>query len=604
MQNKSDMIKKIQLLRKKYAIEDSEEHATTTVHMMNSHKIDVNGAIDRTSDGSNDHGIDGWYFDESTGSLYIYQSKLSESKSYVLGGLTDLVESTTWLEQEIFEGELEKTPTNRALFNLHTRLSTFKNHIKEVSFVLLSLFDHNELEDEEEYDKANIRLGKSKLNQKSNLKSITIKMQLIQYNLDETTVPIQFEKYKVPTLSGTSITLEDGAKLNLAYIPLISLVELRRRRGYHLFDKNVRLFVSGSQKEKERLVHPMEETMMAICKGNLDPSIFTFYHTGITISASEYEIIEGGGISLETPSIINGCQSVSIANDFLAKIEKDPQLLEKFKKIKVIAKIVVGAANEELKQIAISNNRQQPIDDWQLFSNDPVHIEIEQKLKEIGILYERQKGKYHTVMKRGEWANAYQNTNGSYLKVEELGQVIALSKRKLQWVAKPSLIFIKKENHNYIFDNEIPKYSRDAIYLNNLLKASRRALSNYISKSGYLSRHGNDVFKPIVRACAQYLAVIYIYQNIGSLGINDYSTKLHKKASPNLVIQFESVYRRIVRNLHDLYLEQSHNLTNKVSDKKLEEFVNKKSKELGIDKNSIPFSLTAIDWSEYDNNQE
>jgi len=74
-------------------------------------------------------------------------------------------------------------------------------------------------------------------------------------------------------------------------------------------------------------------------------------------------------------------------------------------------------------------------------------------------------------MKNSENAKHYWATNGTYIKVVDLGQVVALSKQNLQWAAKPSEIFLNKENHDRIFDRSITRYPRDTVFVSNLFKA-------------------------------------------------------------------------------------------------------------------------------------
>ncbi len=124
----------------------------------------------------------------------------------------------------------------------------------------------------------------------------------------------------------------------------------------------------GVKEARERLVTPMDDTLDAITSGKLSPNIFPFYHIGVTISASTAIGDDTSVLNLEAPSIINGCQTITIANEYLKRLEKqgDGEALSRFKKIRVIAKVVVGTTNDELKEITNSNNRQNPIENWQL----------------------------------------------------------------------------------------------------------------------------------------------------------------------------------------------------------------------------------------------
>jgi hypothetical protein len=282
--------------------------------------------------------------------------------------------------------------------------------------------------------------------------------------------------------------------------------------------------------------------------------------------------------------------------------QNNHEAIDKFKEIKVIAKIVTGTSDDELKEITNSNNRQNPIENWQLFSNDPIHIAIELALKEYGIFYERQKGKFNSIMKIADYAKNYFNTNNSFITVMELGQIIALSARKLQWAAKPSEIFVNKTNHDSIFLDTIPNFSRDIVLLQNLYRAIKRALYNYLKKPAHLNDTSQIIFsKQIVKAYVYYVALIYYYQMPQKESIRrDYSQKLYKIASPTLVADIESFYIKYIAKIKSWYLDESNHLDNDLSSKKLDKFFTALLIELGINTTNkiMPFTSNAIIWND------
>ena len=63
----------------------------------------------------------------------------------------------------------------------------------------------------------------------------------------------------------------------------------------------------NNKEAKDRLVNPMDGTLEAIVNGRLSPSIFPFYHIGVTIAASASAIENETLINArEAPSIISG----------------------------------------------------------------------------------------------------------------------------------------------------------------------------------------------------------------------------------------------------------------------------------------------------------
>ena len=342
---------------------------SATIHLMNVHGIDGDTALDQSSRGANDEGIDAWFYDDGNRRLFIYQSKLTEAKSQTLRGFDDLNRARRWLEQVIVHGTVENVPSdNQCLFNLYTRLSAVCGDIRRVEFILASLFDENDLEDTSEHRDFEREVSQSELIAfMRQSRNGTLAIRAEQYNLERrVTEPPKF--YPIDKIQDSRVVLRKDAHLDLAYVTLSSLVDLYRQRGDILFDKNIRLSLMETKEGRKRLVHPMERTLDQITKGALSPNIFPFYHTGVTIAASASSTNDQS-LKLEAPSIINGCQTIAIANDYLKKLErqKNDAAIGLFRQIKVVAKVVIGTTTDELREITNANNRQNPIDDWQLF---------------------------------------------------------------------------------------------------------------------------------------------------------------------------------------------------------------------------------------------
>lgn len=581
----------------------SDENAVAAFHLMNTHGVDTATALDQSSRSAGDHGIDTWYYSEEDDQLYIYQSKLSEQKSLVLKGLSDLLAAGHWLSDLLERGELERRPTgNHCLYNLFLKLGEKQKVLMRIEFVLISPFEEDELEDLPEFEAAQRELSGLALNKMLRQRHGGIDLVLRPFNL-VAGLPDTRKRYKVDRIPHSTIQLRKNAHLDLAYVPLFTLIGLFRQRGTILFDKNVRLSLYNMKDAKDRLVHPMESTLEAIVTGELDPSIFPFYHVGVTIFSPQKTEEGQELLSLEAPSIINGCQTITIGNEFLRRLEtkNDAVMISRFKEIKVVAKLVVGVSGDELREITNSNNRQAPIENWQLFSNEPIHIEIEAALKSCGIFYERQSGKFDALMKNLVSASAYFNTNGAFVKVETLGQLVCMARWNAAWSAKPSEIFLNVSNHKKVFDKEITRHPRDIVFLHNLLKSVKTGLNRYLEIPAHANDYTQRIYKkPMIRAYAYCLAMRYYYQKKEKAQIrSDYSVKLLKIASPSLNEELQSFYMKIVTRIKGWYLEQSKNLTLDISQRKLEAFMYSLQVELGIDVDGpLPFSGTAHEWVE------
>lgn len=604
MLSKDLCLKAARKFRAKHGLDTADENLVATIHLMNVHGIDAHAALDQSSRGANDSGIDAWFYDDGNRRLLIYQSKLTEAKSQTLRGFDDLNRARQWLEQVIVCGAVENVPSdNPCLFNLYTRLSAVREDVRRVEFILVSLFDQNELEDNSEYRDFEREVSQSQLYAfMRQSRNGTVAIQATQYNL-EPCVPVGPKVYQIDKIQDSRVVLRKGAHLDLAYLTLSSLVDLYRQRGDILFDKNIRLSLVETKEGRKRLVHPMEHTLDQITKGELSPNIFPFYHTGVTIAALASST-DDQSLNLEAPSIINGCQTISIANEYLKKLErqKNEAAIRVFRQIKVVAKVVIGTTTDELREITNANNRQNPIDDWQLFCNEPIHIEIEAALKDCGVFYERQKGKFASVMKNADNAKHYYNTNGTFIQVTDLGQIIALARQNLSWVAKPGDIFVNKDNHDKLFDRAIPRFTRDIVFAWNLYKAMKRGLNTYLEIPVHANSNAPLIFKKqILRAHVFYLALLHFYQNDNRRSARaDFSTALCKIANPRLVDQMEGFYQKIVTKIKNWYTSESKDLSIEVSRKQMDAYFGGLAVDLGIDvEGQIPFSSKAIDWGDY-----
>jgi len=604
MTDREVILKHVVSFRTKHGVQDQDEHIITTIHMMYTHRLDLAAAQDRTSHGANDKGIDGWHFEPANGTLFVYQSKLSWSKGTVLKGFEGLVQASDWIATVLKTGELEGKATNPAIRNLARCLHENRERICAILFYLISPFNPNELEDCSEFDECRGDLGNSPLNEYIAQRNGRLDVQPQSYNLTPVVAPGSW--YELCGHPDGVIQVGKRTKLHIVYLRLSSLVELFRTRGNNLFDKNVRLYLD-TKESRVRLEHPLQNTLDRICDGGradeLDPAIFPFYHVGITLTASEHRSPTAGIHQLQSPYVINGCQTINIADRYLRELEKKKSAdrIARFCAIPVLTKIVVAANDAQVREIANCNNRQNPIESWQLFSNDPIHIEIENAFEAKGVFYERQKGKFDAYMKNAEAISRYYNTNHTKITVQDLGQLISLCRRNLQLAAKPSEVFNDKKSHDEVFDGEVPNHVHDAIWAFNAFKAAKNGLRNYLACPAHDNEQTHSIFvKPAVRHMLFYLAVMHLYQRCDYLAAG-YGYKLNKHAPPTLTTEAESFYKKVVLKTKAWYLAESNQLQDDVSLKKRDGFLEHLCHEAGLDSEGpMPLTEHSRDWSAFE----
>lgn len=584
-------------------LDAAEEHVVAAIHLMNASRIDLSAAQDQTSHGSNDHGIDAWSYDRNLVTLSVFQSKFSGARTTVLKGLEDLPRAADWIAEVLETGTVEGNRSNPCIHNLVKCLAENKDLIRYAHLVLISPFNDNAILDSAEYAECERALTQSRLNKLLSARGGHLALRAEPYKLDGEVLPAEATTYYVRGFNEAAekpVSMSDRTKLRVVYVYLASLVDLYRRRGNHIFEKNVRLYLN-TKEARDRLEHPMEDTFDKICAGELSPNIFPFYHVGVTLTADGL-VDDGKGVfSLLTPFIINGCQTVNIADRYLKRLEKEKAapMLDRFKVIPVVAKVVIGATSEQIREITNCNNRQNPIEGWQLFSNDPIHIEIEMALADIKVFYERQKGKFDAEMKNASAAARFDNTNNTRITVFDLGQIICLSRKQLQLSAKPSDVFASKQVHDGVFDWGVQERTRDMIWAFNSYKAVKSALNRYLLSPSHDNDQTHAIFrKPIVRQVMHYLALMYLYQRC-SHRAGDFAIRLNKKAPHTLVEEAESFYRRVIAKTKAWYLKESENLGVEASFKKLEGLLQTLAHDTGLDTDGpMPFTEKSHDWSE------
>ena len=93
------------------------------------------------------------------------------------------------------------------------------------------------------------------------------------------------------------------------------------------------------------------------------------------------------------PRLLNGAQTVGTFAEFWDR--NGPALRtaasqDLINQLVVLTRIITHANADMITQITISNNRQNPVQSWQLHANDQIQFELEDWFRELGIPYQRQ----------------------------------------------------------------------------------------------------------------------------------------------------------------------------------------------------------------------
>lgn len=603
--------------RDQYSTDLHETGLAVALHLRNHHRLDHASALEQTSGGSGDHGIDGWHYDSQDNILTIYQSKLSTTNTTVLAGFKDFeTKALRWLHQALNLKHLE-TPShyNHVLYNFMMNVEKISADVREIHFVLLSPFDKEELigtnRDNAHFERLHDALAASDLNRGMHAKSRQVKLigDVRQYELIRREAGAPDKRYDISWISDSKL-LRGESSLVLAYVTLASLVEMLRRRGPDLFHENVRLPVWDSSKRiKSRLKSPVLGTLDAISKGKLAPEMFAFYHVGVTVSAAACELLPNGTVFLERPHILNGCQTVTLAKRHLDKLQEalergdlDKALeIQRFNSVKVVAKIVTNLSPDELHEVTNANNRQAPIESWQLFCGREIHRRFEDAFKSAKIIYERQAGKVALIAKTPAIADYANSNKGAFLSVTQLGQILALAQGRYNLASAPGLIFESKKIHDAIFRDTYIDYAAHIVFTANALKAGRKALDEHLEGLGSTNQRRNERWfskkgHKTTRLLATYLAACLLFAKANGTPKHKYhdvvkklTNELYKKSSSSLKNAIAEQFVDLLRPLRTRLEAAVDQKTQTIVEERYRKVIDGVLKDLGIASEALPF---------------
>jgi hypothetical protein len=95
---------------------------------------------------------------------------------------------------------------------------------------------------------------------------------------------------------------------------------------------------------------------------------------------------------------LNGAQTVTTVTEFLAANKDNPRMEEgqdAFDAIRVLCKVISKADQKFVTRVTINNNRQNPVEPWNLHANDLIQLELQDKFRtDLKIYYERQENAF------------------------------------------------------------------------------------------------------------------------------------------------------------------------------------------------------------------
>lgn len=228
--------------------------------------------------------------------------------------------------------------------------------------------------------------GRLKETDRKQLKSLKVNIQdkkkinslLVDMSEGKTPRPEQI-KIKYSSCS-RNVHKNDEHKLHIITALLSDFAEEYRRHEDNLFAGNVRLALSGSNPVKKGIKDTIEDS----------PEEFAYYHNGITIVCKKVSFSTGSRVLLESPSIVNGAQTVTfLGRTMYGNIPKEANVIVKV--IEVMDEVKFTRFETE---IAMSSNTQNSVKLSDLSVVNPDLVSLERFFSSNKWFLQRKRGKF------------------------------------------------------------------------------------------------------------------------------------------------------------------------------------------------------------------
>lgn len=348
-------------------------------------------AANQVAFGGNDYGVDGFHVDPAKRNLYLYQFRSSASYNQFKTTLQRLIDGGI---ERVFSGGRLDSSADPLLRQLRSKLMENQSVIDRVCIHFVFAGDPAEAERSQALDKLREDLENKKyLIDQFFGREVTL---IIEFRSAKTkkagafTHVTKTNSYPLELTQTISMPGPENELLTVGFVRLMELFSMYKEMGSRFFDRNIR----GALPEDEVVNRSLTKAFKRIVLEGKDlPSVFPFNHNGMALSAEALEQADGRTRVIE-PRILNGVQTLITLDRFLTASASHAALQQgarKLEAVKVLCKVVTKAQPDFVTTVTVNNNRQNPVEPWNLRANDRIQLELQDKFRDqLGIYYERQ----------------------------------------------------------------------------------------------------------------------------------------------------------------------------------------------------------------------
>lgn len=355
-------------------------------------------AINQVAFGGNDYGVDGFHFDRERKNFYLFQFKYSEAYVQFKGSFQRLTDAGI---ERIFGAQTQDKLQNDLLLQIRSCLLENQEVIDKVYIHFVFLGDPGEAERSQVLDKLREDLENKKfLVDKYFSRPLSL---VIEFRSAKTKKAGSISHQRTTRTYSIELAESLMAKgpldehMLIGFLKLTDLYAMYREMGVRFFERNIR----SALPETEAVNRALSRAFKRIVIDQDDaPTVFEFNHNGVTFAAERVEKQEGI-YKVTEPRLLNGAQTITTFARFLEANANNPGLKENrstLEQLRVICKIITDASQEFVTMVTVNNNRQNPVEPWNLHANDMIQLELQDKFRDdLGIYYARQEQAFEAM---------------------------------------------------------------------------------------------------------------------------------------------------------------------------------------------------------------
>ena len=454
------------------------------LYLEREHKVPREKAANQIAFGGNDYGLDAFHFDEEKRNLYLFQFKYSDSHSQFKGSLQRLIDDGV---DRIFHTPTKDDLKNQVLLQLRSCLVDNKAVIDQICFRFVFTGDPEDAERSKLLEKLREDLenkkylvdqffGDRKVGFVVEFRSSTGKVGIVRQ-------PRQTTSFEVPLADRITIDGPVGEEMHIGFIRLADLNRMHRELGSSFFDSNIRYGLGESEAVNRAISNTLKQTVLDQVE---HADGFAFNHNGITLYAEGVEMLDGH-CRLKAPRLLNGAQTVTTVAGFLEKNKDNPKLSEGkpvYEAIRVLCKIITSADQKFTTRVTINNNRQNPVEPWNLHANDLIQLELQDKLSsDVQIYYERQENAFDQLTTEDLSEYGIKEESRA-LQMLKLTQTFLLTDGNISRISEIRKVFEDEKVYAQVFRQSRLKADSRRIVLCYKVQFRLRKLANEIEQKG------------------------------------------------------------------------------------------------------------------------